>query len=592
MSETQVAKGEPIALRIRLRGAAASSQPDLAPLERDFEVLERPAQPAHRHRATACSDESVDWLVELSPRREGELEIPALAVGDAATEPLPDQRDRERAGAGSARRPPERGGAERRGARERRSRAPRSPRRPRASLRARARPAARRSATRAGDVLGGRARCARDPGRGRRADRQGSTHREADRRQALPRHRAQLHACWQRRSGDLEVPPIRFEGRVRVPRPAARAAHGVFGQALLRRFLRERSARRRSARRTSSARAAARSPSNRSRVDAARAAAARSASPDQWWLPAREVALSERWDPAAGLGPRRRADHAAHRAARRRRVAGAAAAAPGARRRGRQAVRRGAEGDRDARGTLRVDETTLIPTQPGTVTLPAIEVAWWDTQADAARTAMLPARTRRGAAGRCGRWGCASGCRRGRRLRPPPRRSRPPPPAAPRAEPRCRDASMRACSPRARVRGCGAVSLLGCRRACSSRRGRAPARRPRRPPTLRSAARALRRACARNDRRGGGGGAARAGPRARSRGRGLAGHALGRGPRRSRARAGNRPAPRRCATRAQARRGRARRSGRRGAGRARRGDRFEPRRALPPLYPAQEPPRG
>jgi hypothetical protein len=43
--------------------------------------------------------------------------------------------------------------------------------------------------------------------------------------------------------------------------------------------------------------------------------------------------------------------------------------------------------------SVKLQETTLIPTRAGTLSLPAIELAWWDTTADEARTARLPAQT-------------------------------------------------------------------------------------------------------------------------------------------------------------------------------------------------------
>ncbi|MCX5737522.1 MAG: BatD family protein, partial [Proteobacteria bacterium] len=83
-----VAPGDPITLRIRLRGAAASSEPDLGPLDRDFEVLD-----VHQSHQTSIingvRDESVDYTVALVARREGDLVIPALPVGDTATDPVP-----------------------------------------------------------------------------------------------------------------------------------------------------------------------------------------------------------------------------------------------------------------------------------------------------------------------------------------------------------------------------------------------------------------------------------------------------------------------------------------------------------------------
>jgi len=41
----------------------------------------------------------------------------------------------------------------------------------------------------------------------------------------------------------------------------------------------------------------------------------------------------------------------------------------------------------------RVQRVALVPTEPGVVALPGLSVTWWDTAADAPRTAALPART-------------------------------------------------------------------------------------------------------------------------------------------------------------------------------------------------------
>ncbi|NNM10625.1 MAG: protein BatD [Pseudomonadales bacterium] len=41
----------------------------------------------------------------------------------------------------------------------------------------------------------------------------------------------------------------------------------------------------------------------------------------------------------------------------------------------------------------RKDTYALIPTRPGTITLPAIKLAWWNTETDRAETATLPSRT-------------------------------------------------------------------------------------------------------------------------------------------------------------------------------------------------------
>ena len=43
--------------------------------------------------------------------------------------------------------------------------------------------------------------------------------------------------------------------------------------------------------------------------------------------------------------------------------------------------------------SVRALPTVLIPTREGHLTLPSIDVEWWDTETDQARVATLPART-------------------------------------------------------------------------------------------------------------------------------------------------------------------------------------------------------
>jgi hypothetical protein len=43
--------------------------------------------------------------------------------------------------------------------------------------------------------------------------------------------------------------------------------------------------------------------------------------------------------------------------------------------------------------SIKLQKAALVPTQAGMVTLPAIELVWWDTEHDESRTAILPART-------------------------------------------------------------------------------------------------------------------------------------------------------------------------------------------------------
>ncbi len=392
VSETQVAKGEPIALRIRLRGAASASQPDLSPLTQAFDVLN-----VQRSQRTfvrnGVSDSSVDWLVELAARREGEQEIPALAVGDAATEPL---RIEVSAGAAS----PRAGDAEPgeselgdAGANDAQS-ASAAPvilelHADRAQPYEHERVLLRVDLYASGDVTDGALAAPEVPGavvepigKDRRIEKVigGRSYHGIERSYTLLAEA----------SGDIEIPPIRFEGRVRVPRPAARSqrffgqaffddffSQGAMDQDLLESFLG----------------GGSRAVAVESEAVALHVRPRPAEAANSWWLPARDVSLSERWDPAAG--PVRVGEPLTRRIELR--VDGASPAQlPQLAARDVAGVKQYAEAPKaseTARGTLRVDQTTLIPTQPGSVTLPAVEVAWWDTQADAARTAVLPART-------------------------------------------------------------------------------------------------------------------------------------------------------------------------------------------------------
>ena len=75
-----------LVLTITLSGAR-TAQPDLAPLQQDFEIL---GNRSSTQVQIVNGDSSVQrqWQVELAPRRAGTLEIPPLKVGDGQTRPL------------------------------------------------------------------------------------------------------------------------------------------------------------------------------------------------------------------------------------------------------------------------------------------------------------------------------------------------------------------------------------------------------------------------------------------------------------------------------------------------------------------------
>jgi len=79
--------GETVELRLRHSGDAPSAAPDLSPLAAGFEVLD--TSQSHRLSITnGARETSVDWTVTLAPRSTGALTIPAITVGDTTSQPI------------------------------------------------------------------------------------------------------------------------------------------------------------------------------------------------------------------------------------------------------------------------------------------------------------------------------------------------------------------------------------------------------------------------------------------------------------------------------------------------------------------------
>ncbi len=379
---SHVASGEPITLQIRLRGDAITAKPDLWPLERDFEVLE--IHPTHRTSIiNGERDESVDYVVALSAKREGDLVIPALPVGDAKTEPLRVSVG-GRAGGDVAEQPAE----------------PEAPpsdpvmietHLDRSDPYEQERIVLRIDLYAAGEVLEGALASPEVPGA---VVEQIGEDRQIE-REIDGKHYGGVERTYTivpESSGDLTMAPIRFEGTVRVPRPQRQGRlGGGYGHSLLEDFF-------------SNGPTASQLFQNFFSTQTRRIAVnskpvklhVRPRPEDfagSWWLPARAVSLSERWDPTGT------SVHVGEPITRHIEVHAdgvSPAQLPALPTADVEGVKQYAEAPKvteNVRGTVRVDETTLIPTQPGWVTLPAIEVAWWDTQANQQRTATLPPRS-------------------------------------------------------------------------------------------------------------------------------------------------------------------------------------------------------
>jgi len=87
LDRDSVALGQPLTLTIESDGKGSDAQPDLAPLRKDFEVLGTSRSSEIRIVNFQRSD-SVRWTVQLMPRRAGSLEVPPIAVGAEQTAAL------------------------------------------------------------------------------------------------------------------------------------------------------------------------------------------------------------------------------------------------------------------------------------------------------------------------------------------------------------------------------------------------------------------------------------------------------------------------------------------------------------------------
>lgn len=80
-----VAMNEPFTLI--LKSDAGGDDPDLTPLKRDFEVLGQ-SKSSSLQIINGSISRSVQWQISLSPKHPGQVQIPAIAVGSATTPPI------------------------------------------------------------------------------------------------------------------------------------------------------------------------------------------------------------------------------------------------------------------------------------------------------------------------------------------------------------------------------------------------------------------------------------------------------------------------------------------------------------------------
>ena len=87
LSRTTMSEGETVTLEIEVAEQMQGSGPDLQPLEADFHVLGQ-SRSTQLRLVNGRQSASTKWIIELEPKRRGELRIPALWVGGEATSPL------------------------------------------------------------------------------------------------------------------------------------------------------------------------------------------------------------------------------------------------------------------------------------------------------------------------------------------------------------------------------------------------------------------------------------------------------------------------------------------------------------------------
>ena len=78
---------ETFRLTLRVGESSIRSDPDLSPLENDFEVINN-SKSSRYSLVNGKAESTTEWTITLAPRREGKLTIPALRIGSSQTLPL------------------------------------------------------------------------------------------------------------------------------------------------------------------------------------------------------------------------------------------------------------------------------------------------------------------------------------------------------------------------------------------------------------------------------------------------------------------------------------------------------------------------
>lgn len=409
--------GDTVRLTLRFRGDAPAARPDLSPLQRDFEVLG-----SQQSQRVSIVDGEVDATRELeillSPKRAGDIEIPALQAGDLATEPLRlTVRD---AGAGNAPASPSTasgtgsahvssasGGGGARTSADVAARVARNGEMPGLFVDAQvdqAKPFVQgevRYTVRVYDALGIREGALSEPAaEGVRIEARGDTRTYAD---VVGGRRYTVHerefAAFPQSSGEVVIPPVVLQARVadepgrgrrsafedmlgdmmgddaEVAQLFAQMQRGLGGSILDRMMGSGREVRVRS---------------NPVTLDVQGRPAEAAGG---WFLPATSVTLTQTWSPTQ---PTFRVGDSVKRTITLRADGASATQLPEIAPGDASGVKQYAakpETRTTASGAELVQSFDVLPTTAGTITLPRVEVPWWDNASNTQRTAVLPEAT-------------------------------------------------------------------------------------------------------------------------------------------------------------------------------------------------------
>ena len=87
LDRNPVYEGDTVTLTIEINDATQSPQPDLSPLAKDFQVL-RTSTSTQIQIINGQQSAKTQWLIQLQPNHNGTIEIPALRIGANQTSPL------------------------------------------------------------------------------------------------------------------------------------------------------------------------------------------------------------------------------------------------------------------------------------------------------------------------------------------------------------------------------------------------------------------------------------------------------------------------------------------------------------------------